>query len=119
MMTQFLHVDFEKMLTLANGMLTAVEQRDWERFSALEAEQSTLVADMQTKTEPALRPEEAQVRRALINHIIEVQGKVTELVIPWRDTIASLIQSVIGSRHDLLGVEAYRAKENDGGAESS
>ena len=118
-MTQSLHADFEKMLTLANGMLAAVEKHDWERFSALEAEQATLVAGMQTKTESGLTPEATQVRRALINQIIEVQGKVTELVIPWRDTIASLIQSVIGARHDLHGAEAYRAEENKGSAESA
>lgn len=114
--TTSLQADFEKMLALSLDMHAAATAREWERFIAFEAEQGALVASMQGKSEPAMTEDQTAARRSLISEIIAMQAKVTELVIPQRDMLASMIQSVMGARHELHVANAYQAENNRGDA---
>ena len=84
---------YRDLLVTSRSMLAAVEQREWERFIALEATQSAITDQVRTERQPT-GEEAVKAVKAIILEILDLQAKTSDLAIPWRDTIAAMMQSV-------------------------
>lgn len=90
---------YEELAQMTQEMLAAVQQRDWNAFSELEARQGDLVLVIQQKdtvepTDPTVRAR----KKALLEDLLQTQQRITDLLIPWRSTMAALLNGVSTAR---------------------
>lgn len=90
---------YEAVAELSRQMLLATQQREWERFGEHETRQATLIDLLKAEdTTPSNDPDTMARKKALIEEILACNAKVQDLVVPWRATIASLLDSVGAAR---------------------
>lgn len=88
---------YRSLLVTSKEMLVAVEKREWENFIQLELSQSALIKALQNSEEKK-RIENAEEMRKIIAEILNLQAKIADLAVPWRDTIGAMIKSLDAAR---------------------
>lgn len=84
---------YRSLLTTSKEMLLAVKKREWENLIQLELSQSAIIEKLQNSEEKK-SIEDVKEMQKLIPEILVLQAKISDLVVPWRDTIAAMIKSL-------------------------
>lgn len=85
---------YEDLTQLSRRMLASTEQRQWEQMAAQQDELSVLLdmlgnADGVHGRSPAV----LAIKKALIEEILAVQKATLDLALPWRSSIAAMLDS--------------------------
>lgn len=81
------------ILKLSTEMLQLAEQQNIEGLAALEARRSAALATLPAKW-PASAPKEAASMRRQLEEILSLDAKAQELLLPWRDQMATLLSKL-------------------------
>jgi hypothetical protein len=90
---------YEELARLAAEALASAEARDWEAFARQEELEAAALASL--KRHQVLPPYPVEVMstlEALIRLILDRQGKIEALLLPWRDELGMQLQSASSSR---------------------
>lgn len=90
---------YKDLAQMTQEMLAAVQQRDWDAFSELETRQGDLMLVIQQQdTVQLVDPTVLARKKVLLEDILETQRRITDLLIPWRSTMAALLNGVSAAR---------------------
>lgn len=90
---------YESLAQMTQEMLAAVQQRDWDAFSELEIRQGQLMLTIQQMdTMQLVDPGVLARKKVLLEDLLETQRRITDLLIPWRSTMAALLNGVSAAR---------------------
>jgi hypothetical protein len=85
---------YETLKQLSQQMLTATGQGQWEQMAQQQEELSMLMALLQSGEAQALWPPAVMAsKKALIVDILAIQKATMEITLPWRDSVAAMLDS--------------------------
>tara|TARA_R110001599_G_scaffold159052_1_gene346182 strand:- start:203642 stop:203980 length:339 start_codon:yes stop_codon:yes gene_type:complete len=87
---------YETVSDITEQMLVAASNRDWEQFTALEADCSSQVKRLQQSEDPRqlLSPKERSDKVRLIKKILVDDRKIRDITEPWMAKLALMMKSV-------------------------
>jgi hypothetical protein len=85
---------YEGMMQLSRRMLASTEQGQWEEMTQQQDELSVLLAMLRDGDEGQARPAAVMaMKKGLIEEIMASQKATLELALPWRASIAAMLDS--------------------------
>ena len=90
---------YQQLADLSARMLAATGEREWEALDEQERQQDALFATLQRADAGQRRPADVLRRQqALIQQILDNQGRRRELALEWRASVGALLDSVDSAR---------------------
>ena len=82
---------YETLLTLSQTMATQARDQAWEALTKTELDRSNLVASLPDKGLSSLTPAQQQAAVEIIKQIQNCDQLVLEHVLPWRDSVQTML----------------------------
>ena len=90
---------YETLKQLSQRMLTSTEQGQWEQIAQHQEELSMLTDVLRAGEAQALLPAAVMAsKKAVIEDILAIQKATMEIALPWRDSIAAMLDSAGSAR---------------------
>jgi flagellar protein FliT len=85
---------YEMLQQLSQRMLASTGQGDWEQMAQQQAELAALMDSLQAGEGQAPRPAAVMAaKKARIEKILATQKATMEIALPWRDSVAAMLDS--------------------------
>jgi hypothetical protein len=85
---------YETLRQLSQRMLASTEQGQWEQMAQQQEELSMLMELLRSGEVQALWPPAVMAgKKALIVDILAIQKATMEITLPWRDSVAAMLDS--------------------------
>ncbi|OAM51254.1 flagellar synthesis protein [Methylovorus sp. MM2] len=84
---------YESVAKITNQMLLAAQQQNWEKLAQLELDCAAYVKKLQNSDEESLSGRALERKVASLKKILEDDREIRNLVNPWEDKIAKIINT--------------------------